>query len=168
METKIKSPQQLFNHLKKLHPGIYAGGSLILKQYGLISREPKDVDINTNDVEFLKFSKMLSKISPCKNKSYYPNESHFRFNIHGIDVCVFNLEGKEKYNLQQILEAKKIYASKSFTPSGMKHTLDLQHINKFLCDHPKIHELLINSGELTKDFIMLLSIRPTSTDELPF
>lgn len=166
METRkqIKTPSDLFSHINKIYPDVFMGGSLLLKNYGLLEREPKDVDINTNNSEFLKLSEQLSKISPCKNQSYYPNDGHFRFHLNGIDVCVFDLQGKDKFTLQQVIEAKQKYAGTK-TPSGKKHLNDLKIMQNKLDQSPGIKTLLIDSHQISENF----SIHPVLiNDELPF
>lgn len=151
--TRKMSPQEiLFRKFLTINKDILLGGSVILKKYGLINREPKDLDIicHSGMKEFISFIRQLQLISPSKTKEYYYNTdkltNHYRININGIDVCVFVYTKDQFSNMKHyspneckiinIIEAKQQYINNWWEknkgkknptppPSILKHMNDI-------------------------------------------
>jgi hypothetical protein len=149
----MMTPEKLFKELTTIYPDISLGGSLMLNQLGLLSRPAKDLDINVpKDSRFIQTAQFFTRISPCKTLvyDYGKNDNHFRFNLGGVDVCVFVKEDN-KSNLQYALEAKIKYGLKD-TPSGRKHASDLREIKHNLYNKPLLYQTLMLAGHLPMDY----------------
>lgn len=155
LNPPISYPKQLFNKMLNIFPQIIMGGSLALYDYGLLGREPGDLDINVDksNLEFIKFAKYMQKLSPVNTSGgpkylYQYTSNHIRFNIGGINVCVFicdnisttRMESNSLYSkLSIIIEAKYNYY-KNGGISKDKHKSDLLYIiehSKNIIDLPK-------------------------------
>jgi hypothetical protein len=153
---------KLFKQLETNFPDLSIGGSVLLNQFGLLSRNGNDLDINTHNQnhDFIQFCKIMSEIQPSFNKYNYGRKidhngnryQHFQFILDGIKVCVFILE--KKYwesitvgnitKINYIIHAKMFYAGKNGM-SSKKHQLDIDEIMKNIDDKPFLFQQLKNN-----------------------
>ena len=120
---------QTLLELQKISPNFSIGGSVMLNVFGIIDREPGDLDINTTDQKLIEFGKQ--KQLECQitdvakmNTSYLAEmfetsnnrdllaileHAHSRFTMNGINICFFNRRDSIEYQIEQFIYGDPLF-----------------------------------------------------------
>ena len=125
----MKNFIQTLHQLQQISPNFAIGGSVMLTMFGILTREPGDLDINTTDPKLIEFGKQKQKeceiTDVAKMNTSYLDElftvsgnedllailehAHSRFIMNGVNICFFNRRDDIEYKIGDFVAGDPLF-----------------------------------------------------------